>query len=218
MTQRMKEMQMDNGERITIFGRNLEITSPMREHIISKLKKIEEMTPPIIGAHVYLDIQREDHHVEIEYKFSHFRIVVNHAVTKRSQAKMDDMYHAIDIACDKLKRKVRRWKTRIQEHHGKKPQEIEEKSIRVLDQKTAYLDEINDEIEDVTVKKLEEEFAPPKVVKHKKRQIPMLTMEEATMRIDLSGDYFLVYRGQEDQKLKVMYVRRDHTLGILDIE
>jgi putative sigma-54 modulation protein len=46
----------------------------------------------------------------------------------------------------------------------------------------------------------------------------MLTMEEATMRIDLSGDNFLVYRGEEDQKIKVMYVRRDKTLGVIEVQ
>lgn len=218
MAQKVSWLETDKADRVTIFGKNLEITVPMREHIVARLKKIEEMTPPVIGVHVYLDVQREEHHVEIEYKFSHFRIVVTHAMARKSHSKMDDMYHAIDLACDKLKRKVRRWKTRIQEHHGKKPSEIEERSIQVLDQRTADLNFFNDQIEEENLKKIEEEFRPPLVVKHKKRQIPMLTMEEATMRIDLSGDHFLVYRGQEDQKLKVMYVRRDKTLGVLETE
>ncbi len=218
MAQRASLLREESGDKITIFGKNFDVTGPMRDHIAAKLRKIEEMTPPVIGIHVYLDIQREEHHVEIEYKFSHFRIVVSHVMVKRSHSKTDDMYHAIDMACDKLKRKVRRWKTRIQEHHGKKPSEMEERSVRILDRKTQDLDLINDQIEETTIKKIEEEFRPPEVVKHKKRTLPMLTMEEATMRIDLSDDRFLVYRGQEDQKLKVMYVRRDQTLGILEVE
>lgn len=218
MAQRVNYLDLESDDKIVIFGKNLEVTLPLREHIISKLKKIEEMTPPVIGVHVYLDIQREEHRVEIEYKFSHFRIVVTHAMVKKTQAKMDDMYYAIDMAVDKLKRKVRRWKTRIQEHHGKKPFEIEEKSIQVLDRKTQDLDYINDQIEEANYKKIEEEFKPPAVVKQKKRQIPMLTMEEATMRIDLSGDNFLLYRGEEDQRIKVMYVRRDKTLGVIEVQ
>jgi putative sigma-54 modulation protein len=218
MAQRISPLDLEESDKIVIYGKNLEVTLPLREHIMAKLKKIEEMTPPVIGVHVYLDIQREEHRVEIEYKFSHFRIVVTHAMVKKTQSKMDDMYYAIDMACDKLKRKVRRWKTRIQEHHGKKPFEIEEKAIQVLDRKTQDVDYINDQIEESTLQKIEEEFRPPMVVKEKKRQIPMLTMEEATMRIDLSNDNFLVYRGEEDQKIKVMYVRRDKTLGVIEIQ
>ncbi len=218
MAQKVSSLDLESNDKIVVFGKNLEVTVPLREHIIAKLKKIEEMTPPVIGVHVYLDIQREEHRVEIEYKFSHFRIVVTHAMVKKTQSKMDDMYYAIDMACDKLKRKVRRWKTRIQAHHGKKPFEIEEKAIQVLDRKTQDVDYINDQIEESTLQKIEEEFRPPQVVKQKKRQIPMLTMEEATMRIDLSNDNFLVYRGEEDQKIKVMYVRRDKTLGVIEIQ
>ena len=218
MAQSIKHLESENSDKIIIYGKNLEITAPLREHILTRIKKIEAETPPVIGVHIYLNIEREEHHVEIEYKFSHFRIVVTHAMVKKSGSKLDDMYHAIDIACDKLKRKIRRWKTRIQDHHHKKPAEIEEKAIHVLSSKTQDVDTINDQIEDALLQRLEEEFRPPEVVKKKKRQIPMLTMDEATMRIDLSGDYFLVYRGEEDQKMKVMYVRRDKTLGVLEVE
>ena len=218
MVQKLSSLQEESENKIHIFGKNIEVTGPLRDHIVAKMKKIEELTPPVVGIHVYLEVQREEHRVEIEYKFSHFRIVINHAVVQKAHVKMDDIYHAIDIACDKLRGKIRRWKTRIQDHHGKKPFEIEERVVRVLNRSTADLDRINDQIEEETTKKFEEEFGLPQVVKHKKRQLPMLTMEEATMRIDLSGDHFLVYRGQEDQKLKVMYVRRDKTLGILEVE
>ena len=138
MAQKLSSLRAEGGDKITIFGKNLDVTASMREHIIAKLMKIEEMTPPVIGIHIYLEIQREEHRVEIEYKFSHFRIVVSHVMVKRSHAKMDDMYHAIDMACDKLKRKVRRWKTRIQEHHGKRPAEIEERSVRILNSTTRF--------------------------------------------------------------------------------
>jgi putative sigma-54 modulation protein len=218
MAQTIKSLDLQNNDHIIIFGKNLEVTAAMRDHIISRLRKIEEMTPPVIGIHVYLKIEREEHHIEIEYKFSHFRISVTHTMVKKSQTKMDDMYYAIDLACDKLKRKIRRWKTRIQEHHGKKPSEIEERSIQILDKKTEDVDFINDQIEEISVKRLEAEFAPPLVTKEKRRLIPMLTLDEATMRIDLSGDHFLIYRSQEDQKLKVMYVRRDTSLGVLEVE
>ncbi len=218
MAQSVSSLGVENSDKIIIFGKNLEVTAPIREHIVIRLRKIEEMTPPVIGVHVYLDIQREEHRVEIEYRFSHFKIVVNHAMIRKAGSKLDDMYHAIDLACDKLKRKIRRWKTRIQDHHFKKPSELEEKAIQVLDSKTQDIDYINDQIEEITFKRIEEEFKPPQVVKRKKREIPMLTMEEATMRIDLTGDHFLVYRSEEDQKLKVMYERRNQTLGILDVE
>ncbi len=218
MAQSISDLGLDRGENVTIFGKNFEVMPAMRDHIMLKIRKIEELTPPTTRVHVYLDIQRETHHVEIEYCFSHFKVVVTHAMVDKSATKVDDMYRAIDMAFDKLKGKIRRWKTRIQAHHHKKRFEIEEKSIQILNKKTQDIDYINDQIEDATIHKFEEEFSLPLIVKHKKRQIPMLTLEEATMRIDLCNDNFLVYRSEEEQKLKVMYVRRDKTLGVLDVE
>ena len=218
MAQSISSLGLDSGDNITIFGKNFEVTPAIRDHIMFKISKMEELTPPTTRVHVYLDIQREAHHVEIEYCFSHFKIVVTHGMVLKSATKVDDMYRAIDMAFDKLKGKIRRWKTRIQAHHHKKPFEIEEKSIQVLNKKTQDIDYINDQIEEASTKRFEEEFSLPLIVKHKKRQIPLLTLEEATMRIDLCDDNFLVYRSEEEQKLKVMYVRRDKTLGVLDIE
>jgi putative sigma-54 modulation protein len=201
--------QLQQEEKVSIVGKNVQVTGAMRSHILTKIGKIEEVTPPVIQVLVILEIQRGYHRAEILYKFSHFRIMVC--------AEMSDLYQAFDRACDRLMQKVRKWKGLIQDHHGKKLSEVE-MEIQVLDRKTDGLEEINDEIEEETFHKVEEILKPPVVVKRKKRKIPLLTTEEAAMRIDLSGDNFLVYKSQEDLKLRVLYVRRDNSLGVLEVE
>jgi len=202
-------MGAKNKEKVTIIGRNLQITAPMRNHILLKIGKIEELTPNVIDVAVFLETQRSECKVEILYKFSHF-FVMTHAT-------LDDMYQAIDLACSRLRRKLLKWKTKIQHHSGKKLSEIE-MDIHILDRQKEDLIEVNDEIEDESLFEMEEELKPPRVVKKKKKTIPVLTIEEAAMRMDLTDDYFMAYRSEEDMKLKVMYLRRDKTLGILEIE
>jgi putative sigma-54 modulation protein len=46
----------------------------------------------------------------------------------------------------------------------------------------------------------------------------MLTADEAVMKMDLSGDKFMVYKSEEDQKLKVIYRRRDGDYGLISPE
>ena len=200
---------MQQEEKVSIVAKNVQITGAIRKHILEKIKKIEEITPPVIEVHVILEIQKGFHKAEIIYKFSHFRITT-HAV-------LHDLYQAFDRACDKLVQKIRKWKGQIQNHHGKKLSEIE-MEIHLIDRTQENLEEINDEIDEETLHKMEEGLHPPAVVRRKKRMIPHLTMDEAAMRIDLSGDTFLVYRAEEDRKLKVVYVRRDNTLGVLEVE
>ncbi len=200
---------MQQEEKVSIVGKNVQVTGAMRSHILEKIKKIEEITPPVIEVHVILEIQKGFHKAEIIYKFSHFRITT-HAV-------LNDLYMAFDRACDKLLQKIRKWKGLIQNHHGKKLSEIE-MDIQVIDRRQENLEEINDEIEEETMHNVEDSLKPPAVVRRKKRMIPHLTVDEAAMRIDLSGDSFLVYRAEEDRKLKVLYVRRDRSLGVLEVE
>lgn len=200
---------MNGEEKITILGRNLQVTESMKEHIVTRMKKLEEITPNVIEIKVYLEIQKNVHRAEIFYKFSHFDVITH--------ASAGDMYGAIDIAGHRMRSKLRKWKTKIQDHHAKKLAEVE-MSIHVLDQSRESLEEINDQIEEENFKEIEDELKPPAVVKKKKKSVPSLTMQEASMRMDLSQDHFMVYRAEEDQKIKVMYVRRDGTLGILEVE
>lgn len=209
MAEKVPTGESQEVEKISIVGRNLQVTAPLRDHILLRLHKAEETTPGVIGVNVYLEVQKLQHRAEILYRFSHFTIMAH--------GTMNDMYQAFDLAYARLKKKLRKWKTQIQSHRGKKPSDIE-LSIQVLDKKKADLDEINDLIEEETIHEVEDELAPPTIVKKEKKMVPLLTMEEAAMRIDFSEDQFLVYRSEEDMHLKVMYVRPDHTLGILDVE
>jgi len=209
MSAKVNPMDLYEKDKVTIIGRNLTVSGPMREHIHDKIQKIEELTPPVIKVVVILEMVRELSRVEILYKFSHFDVMV-HGVT-------DDMYTAMDLACTRLRRKVIKWKKMIQEHHGKKLAEMEF-DINILEVPTETIDDINDMIEDENFREMDEMLTPPKIAKKKKKSAHVLTINEAAMRMDLSDDHFMVFRSEEDQKLKIMYRRRDNTLGVLEIQ
>ncbi len=199
----------DEQDKITIIGRNLSLSDAIKKHIYGKLQKLDELTPSVISVVVILELNRELSSVEILYKFSHFKIVT-HGV-------MDDMYMAIDLACSRLRRKLIKWKDMIKSHSDRKFSDVD-LGVQVLDVQTEELYDINDAIEEESEQEIEDQLKPPKVVKHKVKKMSILTTDEAAMRMDLSRDRFMVYRGEEDQKIKVIYIRRDNTLGILDVE
>lgn len=211
MTDRAEEIpsESENPYKIHIEGRNLQVTDPMKIHIENKIAKIEAITPTVTEVKIFLEIQKEEHRAEILYNFSHFHIMT-HGV-------MNDMYQAFDLATERLKKKLRKWKTKIQSHHAKKPSEVE-LSLSVLDRKFENLDEINDMIEEENFREIEEELQPATVVRKIKRKVPMLTVDEAAMRMDLMNNNFLVYRAEEDQKLKVMFVGEKNIMSVLEIE
>lgn len=195
--------------KVSVTGRNLQVTDALRQHILEKIARVEEVTPQVIDVQVFLEVQREVHKVEIIYKFSHFKVF--------AQATDTDMYQSLHHAIARLRRKLHKWKTRIQNHHAKKPSHVE-LDIQVLDHAKEEIEEINDEIEEENFSRIEDEFKLPKIVKKKKRTLKRLTTDEAIMKMELTDDNFMVYRAEEDQKLKVIYTRRNRTLGILEIE
>jgi putative sigma-54 modulation protein len=199
----------DNNISVSILGRNLQVTAAMKEHILLRIEKIREMCPPATDIKVYLEVQKDEHRAEILFHFSHFHVAVH--------AHSFDLYQAFDMCCAKLKSKLRKWKTKIQEHHGKNISQVEIDS-NILDRRREAIFEINDMIEEENLHEVEEILKPLQVMRRGKRKVSLLTMDEASMRFDLCGEDFMVYREEKDQKLKVMCYDKDHELTVLELE
>ncbi|MCB1110709.1 MAG: ribosome-associated translation inhibitor RaiA [Chlamydiia bacterium] len=194
---------------INIIGKHIEITKPIRDYIEEKITKIEALSTHIIDVRVVLEVQKLNNKVDIIMKFSHFRVNV-HAIT-------ENMYSAIDKAFERLQRKLRKWKGRIQDHHAKGVS-VTEMEVNVLEHAQHEIEEISQEIIDANNESLKEEYELPKVIKKKKRPMKHLTIDEAVMKMELSNDNFMIYRSEEEQALKVIYRRRDGSYGIVSPE
>lgn len=207
MTQRIKLAgKEDHHIDVTVFGKSLEVTTPLKNYIMEKVARVEHINHQGINMVVRLDIQKLDNIVEITMKFSHFKIQV-HAVTL-------DMYSAIDKSFDRLKAKIRKWKGKIQDHHAKGIPAID-LHVNVLEKHETELEEINDQIEEENLKKIDQQLRVPKVYKKKTRPLKTLNLDEAVMKMELSTDNFLIFRSEEDLKLKVLYRRKDDSYGVI---
>ena len=60
-----------------------------------------------------------------------------------------------------------------------------------------------------------DEYSPPKIIGNDTRSMKFLTAEEAVMKMELSDDPFMIFRGEEDRKLKVIYRRNDGNYGLI---
>jgi putative sigma-54 modulation protein len=194
------------GNRITINGRGVFVTEAMKNHAIDKLSKLDHFHTHVTELHVTLDIQKLEHTCTIVMKFDHFKVKV--------ACGSSDMYASIDKAVDKLKSKISRWKSRIQDHH-KKGLKVVDMEVNVLGRPFDIVEEYNDEIESETKKEILAEYRPPKIIGNDKRHMKFLTAEEAVMKMELSDDPFMIFRGEEDRKLKVIYRRSDGNYGLI---
>lgn len=128
-----------------------------------------------------------------------------------SSANSTDMYASIDKAVAKLAAQIRRYKSKIQDHHAKK--------LAVIDMNVNVLQKPIDELDYYEIE--ESQGSEQAVFKHpiiKRETLPLkvLTYSEAVMKMELSNDAFLIFKSEEDQKLKVIYRRNDENYGIIE--
>jgi len=193
---------------IHIIGRHVDITDPMKSYAIDKLTKVERFGGRVVEATVIMDIQKLMHTVD-------FLINVNNSIIKVT-GRSENMYASIDQAIARLESKLRRYVQRLHEHNAKGLAEIDV-NVNVIERITP-LEDINDQIEEENLRQAEDELRPHAVVSKEKRRLKMLNQEEAIMKMELSEGPFLLYRGEEDQKLKVIYRRDDGNYGVIEAE
>lgn len=112
----------------------------------------------------------------------------------RGEEAQQDMYASIDLVVDKLEKQVQKYKTRLR-RRGK-----EQAASEVLPAAESG------DLEDGTV------------VKRKSFNVKPLGVEEAIMQMNLVGHDFFVFQNAENERVCVVYKRKDGNYGLLEPE
>lgn len=195
---------------ISVTGRNVLVTDAMQQYAIDKISKIDRFSNRVVDVNVVMDIQKIEHRCDIIMKVD--QIIV------RSSATSDNMYASIDKAVDRLKSQLSRYKRRIREHQIKGTTAVDIEELILAPTSNEELEAYNDEIVSETAANDFEKYAPHKIVSKEIRPLKTLNYNEAMMKIELSDEDFLVFRSEEDRKIKVMYRRDDGNFGIIEPE
>ena len=197
----------EQGYNVTVTGRHVHVTNGMKEHAVDRITRLEKLGDRIIDVSVTMDIQKLDHRVEILMKYGH-TVIRSHAVST-------DMYVSIDKAVDKLAAQLKRYKNKLNDHHAKghpvTAVPVSTWAVQEFDE-----DEINEEIELENQKKQERVYH--KAVSHETRPLKILNEGEAIMKMELSNDPFMVYRAENDNRIRVIFRRTDGNYDIIQPE
>ncbi|MBS0619910.1 MAG: ribosome-associated translation inhibitor RaiA [Verrucomicrobia bacterium] len=197
------------GYQIDVIGRNFQVTEPIRKHVWDKISKIERFHSHIMYMHITLEIHKMENACTIIAKFDHFKV--------KSHASSSDMYASIDRAIDRLQKLLSRYKSRIQDYHQKRASHSE-MQINVLQRPFIDTEEANAAIEEENKVREMQTLRPPEIVGKETKPLKTLRVDEAVMKMDLSGDHFLIFRAEEDQRIKVLYRRTDGHYGLVQPE
>jgi putative sigma-54 modulation protein len=199
----------NEGYTIYVVGKHFQVTEAIRNYVWEKLARIEKIADHIIDITVTLDTQKLEHSCSILMNFIHFHVKVG--------ASTDNMYSAIDKAADRVVKLVRRYKTKLQSHRAKDVATIDI-HVNVIKPLQDDLKEINDEITAENVREERERLKMHEVVAKETMPLKTLTQDEAVMKMEITDDAFMIYRSEEDQKLKVIYRREDRNYGLVLIQ
>ena len=94
---------------LTVTGRQVDVTAPMREYVKSKLDRIAKHFDQLLAVHVILGVEKLAQNAEATINVS--------GKTFHAEAQGQDAYAAIDGLVDKLDAQIKKHKERITDHH-----------------------------------------------------------------------------------------------------
>lgn len=174
-----------------IIGKNIQITDAISSMVQKKLGRMDKyfVITEEVNCRVVASVLNEIQKVEIT--------IFLPQMTLRAEVEDKDLYAAIDLAIDKLQGQMRKLKTRMDRSNGKI-------SLgRAID-----FEQIQEE------KDLEKDI----VVRTKSYYLEAMTLEEAITRMEALGHDFFLYLDKDDDRIAVVYIRKDGGYGVIEAE
>ncbi|MPM43113.1 hypothetical protein SDC9_89786 [bioreactor metagenome] len=110
----------------------------------------------------------------------------------------ENLYAAIDVVYDKLKKQIRRYKNKLQDKHQSK-----EESIRF---------QIDEGIEE------DDESLDIVIERRKKFDMKPMSPEEAVLQMELIEHGFYMFRNIDSDEISIVYKREDGGYGLIEHE
>ncbi len=185
---------------LSVKGQQIDVGTALRGHM-------EESLARMLGKYFGDAI---DARVTLSRTGHNFRAVVSAHVGRNihleAHGEADQPYPAFDAAAERLSKRLRRHKQRLRDHHKEDSgdQEI------VPAQQYILSGEADQDGE------WEQQGDQPVVVAEMASEIPSLTVSEAVMRMDLSGQPAMMFRNLAHGGLNMVYRRSDGNIGWID--
>jgi len=188
---------------LTVKGKQLDVGDALRTHVADSLSAAvgKYFTKPL-EANVVLS--REAHLFKAD-----IQVHVGRGILVQSASEADQPYPAFDTACEKIAKRLRRYKSRLRNHHGNEGNGADALPARyqILE---AEADTHHVDGEEVA------EAVHPVVIAEMQTQIETLTVSEAVMRMELGELPALMFRNRAHGGINLVYRRADGNVGWVD--
>ena len=177
--------------RISISGKNIEVSDYLRDLINKKVGKLERYFPKDTEIQVTMAVERNRHIVEVTIPYEN--------IILRGEEVTGDMYASIDNVLDKLEKQIFKHRTRLEKNL---------KSGAFRYDSPVYGESYEDAVDE----------QGPSIVRVKRFPIKPMSEEEAMLQMSLLGHSFFVFENARTRDINVLYVRRDGNYGLIEPE
>ncbi|MCC8168018.1 MAG: ribosome-associated translation inhibitor RaiA [Clostridiales bacterium] len=176
--------------KITITGRNLELTDSIKTAVEKKLSKLSKYFTPDTEVQVTLSVEKERQKIEVTIPTK------GHII--RTEQVSDDLYVSIDLAEEVIERQLKKYRKKL----------IDKQQSAIQSFNREYLEAQDDEEEEEAVR----------IVRTKRFGMKPMYPEDACIQMELTGHDFFVFRNAETDEVNVVYRRKGHTYGLIEPE
>ena len=178
--------------RITVKGKNMEVSDPLQRYAEKKVEKLGKYFQNIKEAVITQSIQRNWHIVEVTLE--------GDGILLRGEERSDNMYASIDQVVEKLEKQIKRFKGKlIARMH---PEESPKEHVSTVP-------------EPPSAEVPEEAF---EIVRTKRFTLKPMSADEATAQMELLNHDFYVFLNSDTDLVSVIYKRQDGNYGMIEPE
>lgn len=170
-------------------GRHIEVTPALRSHVESHFEKLAHLFDGngVNNAHVIIEVERGQHRSEIIIKW--------HDQVLTATTSVSDMYQSLSQTIDKIEKQALKLKNKIKDKHQKA-------------QKVSTITPPADDVAPIET--------TPGIIESTNYPVKPMTAEEAVIRLNEEENQFLVFRNSEDERISVLYKRKDGNYGLIE--
>lgn len=182
---------------ITISGQHIDSSNALQQHVEEKLEITFEK---YFGDATQCNISfSKDGHL---FRCS-ISCIISHGIDMQAEGSAGDAYAAFDEAHEHLEKRLRRHKKRIRDNHNRKD------AIKNIEAMQYIVPGEGDEVEDND---------NPIIIAETATLIPTISVSEAVMRLDLSGQNAMMFYNSKTNNINMVHRREDGNIGWIDPE
>ena len=202
---------MSDVAEIVVHGRHVEVSRRFREHVHSKLERIDKFGIPL--RRVDVEVSKEANPRLADRAFEVELTTRANGSVIRAEAAASDKYAALDIAYGRLEQRLRRAadKTRYHRHGAEST-----RSPRAAGFDNLEVPSVEDEVEvDLDSDTVWEQG--PLVVREKTHETVPMSVEQAVTEMEMIGHDFFLFIDERTGTPAVVYRRRGFDYGLIRV-